>query len=34
MLVFELVKSDLKVETADDKEEVDAEEQEYGMEVD
>ena len=34
MLIFELVKSDLKVETADDKEEVGAEEQEYGMEVD
>jgi len=32
--IFELVKSDLKVETADDKEEVGAEEQEYGMEVD
>lgn len=34
MLIFELVKSDLKVETADGKEEVGAEEQEYGMEVD
>ncbi|KEQ72946.1 hypothetical protein M436DRAFT_82217 [Aureobasidium namibiae CBS 147.97] len=34
LLIFELVKSDLKVETADGKEDVGAEEQEYGVEVD
>lgn len=34
MLIFELVKSDLKAETADGKEGEGPEEQEYGMEVD